>query len=547
MEFTTQTSRPAGLKRTLLWGAMAAIVYSTAANSSFAQPPVRTASRARYVDDLVKRLMDSETDRRAILDSTVPDYTYDSAASARMTSPTREMVQVRRYLDDFADESSNLTAALDVERDRLPAVRQYFSESLKIRASAYLLSQRADKVYDHRSLIRDYSTIDQDFRLLSYNLRQVRGLSRNVAQPVIRMEQLDKSISELLQIKPQIDRQTLLQKSAALESSLRHLLDEIEIELDQSVDTRQLMLDGRRVHQQSQHVSHTIADRADHATVVSEYQQFLTLWSAYEKRLRPHQNRYLERSLRRIDTTNHDIKELLWIPHTVDRSELLHLTSTLKRDVDTFFERAPLKLLITLKNTQQVLAVADEFYGVCEYFTQNVESGSNHADMVDAFRYVDDSWKGFHATFDSLQSQKAHLVLKDIEAGIRSLREELKINDRFDRKAAVELAAAVDNLARHLSDDVDRWTAGRNTQLAQVARRDTSRFAAEARKLHSNAVNGGNVGQLAQECEALFSNWGQLHTYIPQAPEKDREHLQRVSARLTPYLVDLRTMLAAYQ
>ena len=361
------------------------------------------------------------------------------------------------------------------------------------------------------------------------------------------MEKLDKSLSDLLSVAPQIDRETLIQKTASLGSSLQHLLDDIEIELERSTDRSQLLIDGRRIHQQATHVGSTITDKADRATVLEEYQQFLTSWTPFEARLRPIQNRYIERSLRRIDTVNHDIKELLWIPHEVDRTELLHQTNTLKRNVDSFFERAPLKLLITLKDTNNVLPVSDEFYGICEHFTDCVEDKQTHDELVEAFRFVETSWTDFQATFNPLESQKAHLVLKDIEDGIRSLREELKITDSFDRKAAVELAAAVDNLAQHLTADVNRWIGNTDTELGRQARKDTAAFSAAARQLHTDAVGGGNVAKLTQDCESLFNQWGQLHSYIPRADKEDREHLQRVSSRMTPYLVDLRTMLAAYQ
>ncbi len=509
----------------------------------------RNESRRFNTDDLINRLIGSQGESRDIQDRTRRFHNNSNTGGIGIQATEisqRDLRRARQLLSDFARESSTLTNAIDDERYRIPAVRPYFSDALKIRARAFYVSQQADKTENARQLSQDFSEVDQDFRLLSSRLRQVRGLSRKVATPVIAMERLDKEITDLLKIRPQLDYSKLSRQSAILSTGFRSLLEDIEFEMPRSSERTQLLIDGRRLYQQAEYLSSTTLDRSSHENISREYKSFEKMWKPYDARLRRVNNRYVERTVRRINQADRDVRELLWLPHQVDRTELLYLTKALMKDVDEFFDRAPLKMLINLPNTSSVLADSSEFYGVCENFEANVIGGENQVDLIDDFSYIEESFRTFSTTFHNVKSQKAETVLHDIESRIQSLRSELKVqDDYFDKNAALQLAAAIDNLASRMNTDVDRWIGNSNSATARQARRDSTAFVEAARRLHLDINNDANVSDISRQADRLFEMWGTLHTYIPKADGQTRLAMQRTSARMTPYLVDLQTMLGS--
>ncbi len=507
----------------------------------------RNKNRKFGTDDLVNQLRDSQSDYREL--RTRERRHFDGGRNrginpAKLSS--RDLRSLRLLLSDFADQSSVLTRAIDDERRRVPSVRAYFSDALKIRARAYYASQQAEKTESPYQIAQDYREVDQDFRLLSSGLRQVRGLSRAVSRPVIAMEKIDKEITGMLKIRPQLNYVKLSRQCASLSAGFRNLLEDIKFELPRSTNRTELLSDGRRLSQQAEYLASIASDRASHADVSREYKRFSDLWKPYSNRLRNVNNRYVERNARRINQSNRDVRELLWLPHQVDRTQLVHLTKMLMKDVDEFFTRAPLKLLINLPRRSSVLTDSSEFYKVCENFVKNVNAGDKNEDLIEDFNDIENSFRLFHETFHEVKSQKAHTVMSEVASRIQSLRRELKVQDGyFDRNEALELAAAIDNLASRMNSDVDRWIGRSDSAIARQARRDSTDFVKASHTLNLDIERGKSIAKISDQADHLFELWGTLHKYIPRADEETRFAMQRTSARLTPYLVDLQTMLGS--
>ncbi len=525
---------------------------ATPAPSSAQLPPSRSnTDRRELVDDLLKSLIESELDRREIRDDRT--FTRDNDPSRRISptprvvnSPTQQMLQARRLLQDVSAEADRLTARLNADVRRVPEIRPYMTDMLKQRARVAVLAQRAQQVNDHEEIRPDLQNLDRDWRVLAYRLQRIRGIDPQILASIDRINSYAKTVASAYEMQPQIKYQELLQQTSALAMVLNNLMDDIEIEVRDPEQRTQLLLTGRRIEQQSRQVVDMVANREQYDRVVSQYKSFQNMWYPYATRLRPIENRYLERGVRRIQEVDNTIHELLWLPQEMDRQQLLHLTNVLKKDVDNFFLRAPLKLLIELPDSELVISTANEFYGVCDNFVDLVNHGESEAGVQDAYQYISEAWEHFNLVFGRLSSPAAHQVLNDIERSILALREALQIREGFNNRDAVELAASLENLAFQLDRNMQSWLNARREVFRAEALRESSDFVANCHKLHAALATQAPQTQVRQNVTQLYESWRRLYDYASRCTTAERHDLRNVSAQITPVLVELQTLVGNY-
>lgn len=503
-------------------------------------------TRAR-VDDITRSLIE---------DQLRDDHRYNTRPRVDVNprvinSPTREMIAARRVLSSVTRSADSLATYLNQDMRRVSGVRPYFDDLLRLRARVSLLNQRAQQLNDHELIREDLKALDRDWRLLSYRLAQIRGLSNNTIAEIREINNAAKTLGRDFEIDPQLDRQELLVQISALSHNLHNLLEDIEVELPRSQQKTQFLLAGRRIEQQAIQVAHVLRGHSGYREVISEYNEFQRLWYPFASQLRPLNNRYLERSVSRISLVDNDMHDLLWMPHRLDRERLLHLTSVLKRDVDDFFVRAPLKLLVDLPQSDQVLSVADQFYGVCEHFTDVVQRNEDKNELVDAYHYIEDGWRSFASVFRPLRSQAAQQVLSEIEHDITNLGQALQIqgggsSTGYDYVTLVQTAAALDNHAQHLETDIGAWLSRSRESFRAQALRDTAQFSATCRRVHEMLTIRATRQELEREVHNLTRDWANTYEWIARCNTNDKPHLLRLAAQISPAVVEIRTQVTPY-
>ena len=94
----------------------------------------------------------------------------------------------------------------------------------------------------------------------------------------------------------------------------------------------------------------------DPAAVLGEFQEYMQLWRPLAQEIRSADSgRLLERTVMRINRSNRQISMLLRAPTQNDNSNLGYMMEGLKRDIDDYFTRAPLKLLMELPESRTAL------------------------------------------------------------------------------------------------------------------------------------------------------------------------------------------------
>ncbi len=520
-------------------------------------PRYRKDGGQENVDDLVRTLIDNDVQNRSQLQNNSyynplqpttlpPGY----SPNPNLTNPTREMLAARNVLANVSRDADQLAILLGDDLQRVPGVRPYLDDVLRLRGRVALLAQRSQQLNDHQAILPDLQELDRTWRLLSYRLSQLRGLNPRTITQIQQLNTYAKQLGHAFEIAPQLDRQNLLRATAELAADLHNLMGDIEIEVPRSQQQIDLLLRGRRIEQQARLVANTVADTGDYQTVIGQYREFQRVWQPYATDLRPLNNRYLERGVRRVNDVDNSIHELLWMPKQIDADKLLYLSSVLKRDVDDFFVRAPLKLMIKLPNSDQVLTVSDEFYGVCENFTDIAQRGGDPQQMVDAYRYIEDSWRAFSGLFQHLESQAAQQVLLEIGNDITTMGQALQVqgggnnNGGYNQHNVVEIAASLDNLARHLENDIGQWLSVRTVNYRDNALHDAAQFRQSCQRIHEMlTLPTSDPREVAREADQLTRDWKFVYEDIQRCNTAEKPHLQRAASQISPQVVELRTLL----
>ena len=499
--------------------------------------PTRRVSRRTDIDELHEYLLESESGTQ--FHRTHP---ADFGSGGKPDFDQVSVSRVQQLLESVAREANELARILNDQSRPVPSLRRYLSDIFKLRARSSVVAQELSRVRDIERIYPSLQNLDRDWQQLSHNLHQVRGLSTAVRDSIARLDELDQSLSEEINIESHLDRREVVAQSAALASDVRSLVEDIELELGNGSASRDILIEGRKAQQQASHVAY-VAAWGGQNEIVDEYGRFSAIWRQLSRRLYNVNNRYIERGVRRVERTDGLIRELLLLPHESDRAHLARQTDILMRDVDEFFARTPLKLLVQLDRREYALATAEEFHGMCQNFKDLVNRNEADAELADGYHYVENSGMEFLTAFRSLRSSSGQIVLREIENGIDSLRDEMNDHDSFDRREAVDLAAAIENLGDHLAQDLEDWVRRQRPSWGNAAVREANQFVDQAHNLHSNLQPDRPRQMIQSDVVALKNTWRNLSNHLRLRNPSDRDHIELLRYRITPKLVDLMTIL----
>lgn len=514
------------------WTAPAAAAVLSA-SAAFAQAPAPSGFQSELYDAL--RGTDGFGETRP--------SPFDRGIDAAAIPNNVDIAGIRRGLESATRDAIALYDSLNAQVRYVPAIRQHLPDVLNLRARAESLSRRINNVEDLRRALPDLRTLDSDWRAVSYYLKQLR-LDRTSSDLIARIDATDDALGKALQIGPSVDYQALVQKTSALRTSIDRLIEDIDYEFGRTPEGRKLILEGQRVQQHAAHLSDTAFQQDTYEHLKADFALYQQAWTPFVANLRTLNSRYVDRDVQQVAQVEREVSGLLWMEQTLDRQQLIYMTDQLTRDVDDFFSRAPLKILIKLPEARMALSTADEFYGVFENFADCVNRGENQAELQDAFSYIDGAWKNFSRVYGPLNSTDAKSVLNAIEKDITELRAALLIQEGFNRTKAAEIAAFVENLAGYLERDTRSWLAKARPSDAAAIQRDVTDFRYKSRELHESLINGAKLADVRVMNDALFENWRRVYNHIIKCQTSERPSLAATSSQTTPALVELRTLLA---
>ncbi|QDT94385.1 hypothetical protein Pan161_60810 [Gimesia algae] len=493
---------------------------------------------SKLVNDLLRLLEKSELATR--------DREYKPSGlylppAPQLNSSRININEVRKTLDEFSKDSSALALSLNRVMYQVPGVREYVADVLKVRARASILVDRVNRTSDLNQIAAEYGEIDQLWRVVSLQLENVRGLDRESQSLIARMNLADRKLGDLLQTGPQLKRTELLTQTSALSNALGILVEDIEIELSREPQKFELVRAGQEVEQRMIQVSNLIIDRQSYDVIKREYLAFRDSWNSFATRLRPYHNRILSRGIQRVVQQDRSIQELLWLPQDgANMQEIAHLTEALKRDVDEFYRRATLRLLISLPPANYI-ATSDEFYGTVENLIDTVNHNESTNNLITSFSYIEQSWKDFSAMFHTVESPAALQLLDKVDNSINTLRISLRIEQPSESIDLAKLIVALETQSTQLSVIAEQWLATESPSFRQSTQNSIRDFSNTAHELHRLILmQPASTALVRSKSSELFESWFQVHDKISRCETREKYQLQETAVRITQMLMDLR-------
>ncbi|MFK7820202.1 MAG: hypothetical protein AB8G99_15885, partial [Planctomycetaceae bacterium] len=524
-----------GTQRTVRLVTMAGYMAAVFAIAAQAQTQRSTRRIARRdTDDLSRFLI--ETEKRDVNESIF----YDQSPNF---DPSRiNAAAVSSLLDRFAAGANRLYQQIDVESQYSPRLRSVLADTLKVRARATLLAQDAKTTRDLNNIAIGVRELDSDWRLLSHNIRRLPTPPRTVTELVAALDRTNVEIEKTFKIEPQIDRRELLTQVMAMSADFDNLIDDITLEMGTTVEARELVRGVRSIRTQSQYAADLIAERGTYQRIVEAYQRAETDWKPIAERLTRVRNRYIDRSVRRIVSAGNSLKELLWLENNADISELIATANAMRANVDEFFKRTPLLLIVKLQDPEFALRAANHFYDACDVYTEQVQGSADIDTLMEVFKDLEVTGQDFMQTFAPLPSRQGQLVLADISRDLRSLQEMASSHyggDGFNMIAATDVAAELETLADHIDYDLRAWLRNRTDANTRAALALSARFKTETSELYQSIVSRRPREEIRRQTANAYEDWRKISQILRRVPEEDRDHMASISAKLTNAFLDL--------
>jgi len=462
------------------------------------------------------------------------------------TRPGNQTQTFRTQISQFSQEASRLFDALATDVYQNLSLKTHLNSTLEVQAQATVLTQLSDRGTDWTMLRNEFQTLDRDWRLLSYRLKATSGLSNAARTSVNRLDELDKQLCTLFDVSPQIDQREFLRLTDSLQNDLRNLLDDISIELGRTQQARELLVQARLIEQQVRFMASAVDVQRSREAALSEFKKFHDLWGPFASQLWPLQNRYIERSLQRIEQTDRELHELLWLEVAIDNRQLTRLTETLTNDIDRLFKATTLAELMKLKDRDVIIRVSPDLASANTRLSQSIKENRPMQQLQTEFRNMEQKWRQLEAAYRACSESEILRMIKTTDMTISSMQDALQLKSTFDRNRAMQLLASLENFGEHLQErfSADVLTNTRyNRRFSIQGLHTCQQFTAFARNIHYDLSEGATPDELRARCDTLVRGWNYLNDeYIHKLEGSERERLTRLGSQITPLIVQLQTM-----
>ena len=449
---------------------------------------------------------------------------------------------IRQSLSSASRDAHTLYHELRAQEAGVPGLLQYTGNLLRLQVNAESLAERITNRRELERHLADLQQLDAQWRQLSYDLGLLPGLDRQSLALIRQLDQTSDQITARLKIGQSVDYRDLVMKTSGLASAVDRLIQDLDYVVGRTSEGRQLITQGQTVKQQAAHVAGGAFQRFEHDHLVSDFKLFQDSWSSYLNKLRRLRDPLIDKDVQNINAFEREVSSLLRMEQTLDRSQLIYLVGQLTRDVDAFFSKAPLKMLMRLPDADRALSTADAFYGNFENFVDVANRGANRADLQYTFAFIDEAWQDFARVYRPLQSAEAQQVLSAIEKDVTVLREALLIQEDVNRRKASELASKVATLAMFIERDTENWLRKARVPNASHIQQEVARYRESADDLHAAISGGASLREIRQLCDATFDGWRRVYEHIINCRTSERASLAASSSQTTPALIELRTV-----
>ena len=511
----------------------------TTSSSVMAQPPTRIGDNSTNFNDFNQLLQNGSRSNQL----------HQRATGASATTVDLTKVDTRvlsNLMRETVSESEKLYRSLERDYQRNPEVRSLLRELVTQRARAARLTSDMQAGASLEQLLPDMQKLDSDWHYLTNQMSQTRQLSRTTVDSQERISRLQRQLEKLFEMEPQLDRRALLVELSSLDSAMRNLVHELETDFSSGIDFSSLIIDARKLDRQAYRVQELVLDQRQYHEVVAGYNRFNQMWTDLRPQMQKVQNRYIDRTIRDIMMLDDRLHDLLWIEQQTSREDLKQIAGSLMRDVDEFYARLNLKLMLNFKDVNSILEEADDFYDTVKNFNDSANANASSQQLLRDYRAVEEHGNKFVRAFTPLKSRTGQVVLREIEDGIVGLRNELNLSgtvSTIDTRRLIPIAATLETLADELSLDVGQWLNRERPSYASKVMDNMQRFVQRSSRLHSQMQYRPTAQELQREMSDLVQEWRNVYEDLGKCRTEHRSQLIRLSSEISEAIFELRTPL----
>lgn len=511
----------------------------TTTSSVMAQPPTRIGDNSTNFNDFNQLLQNGSR-------SNFPNQRNQGPSGTTVDLTKVDARVLANLMRETVSESEKLYRSLERDYQRNPEVRSLLRELVTQRARAARLTSDMQAGASLERLLPDMQKLDSDWHYLSNQMSQTRQLSRTTVDSQERIDRLQRQLEKLFEMEPQLDRRALLVELSALDSAMKNLVQELETDFSSGVNFSDLIIDARKLDRQAYRVQELVLDQHQYHDVVAGYNRFSQMWTALRPKMQMVQNRYIDRTIRDIMMVDDRLHDLLWIEQQTSRDDLKQIAGSLMRDVDEFYARLNLKLMLNFKDVNSILEEADNFYGTVKNFNDSANANASSQQLLRDYQVVEEYGNKFVRAFAPLKSRTGQVVLREIEDGIVGLRNELNLSgtvSTIDTRRLIPIAATLETLADELSLDVGQWLNRERPTYAGEVLDNVQRFVQRSSRLHSQMQYRPTSQELQREMSDLVQEWRNVYEDLGKCRTEHRSRLIRLSSEISEAIFELRTPL----
>ena len=499
--------------------------------------------RRQFVEDLLKGLIESQLDKTG-------DSNHDhDHGQARPTQPRPvqvppEVKAAREELGHIGGSINALVQVLQQEAYSSPGYRQPLAEAMHVKALTDALYRNSASFGDIRMMRDGYAEVDQLWRSLSHRLKQARGVNRRVLAAVDEVESHSTEMAQVIGLAPQIDRTELVRLTSTMAAEFRHLLEDVNYELNRHPKRNQMLVTGRDLMTRVRE-STALIDRGDYDSIVASWQAGQAGWRGYAAELRRLGNDRIRRGVNRVEQTGRQINAALWLPVPLDRDYVNNIVSSLENDVEHICEAVTLKDLMACKDPNGYLGTIREFQGSCQNFSQSIGRANAVEDLVWDYRMFSVAWNDIVSRSAGFTNPEVQRHLRTGSDSVAMLEQTFGAGLELSRSEIQQIVAEMGDLCNQTVVLVNRNIGGAahySPQMRNDIRREVIGLQASVHNLHNNYVSRQSDQVARKDLETTIGHWNRLKPLMNTCRDADKRAFRAIRGELEPLFVKMQVV-----
>ncbi|KAA5545138.1 hypothetical protein FYK55_05535 [Roseiconus nitratireducens] len=445
----------------------------------------------------------------------------DSDARRNIQVGSGQAAEYARQLTEFDRQFDALLASLRQQAARNGDLRRVLPAAYEVSATVDSLIDRLDGLRSLSVIESAHRSLDQRYRQLSFQIRSLSGLDRELNDRVRRCDRACSEMSRLFGMRPQFDRAALRDVMVTASTYMQALLDDLELASLDRGRVRSLQHEGRLLRQQLIDASGRL-DTMSYEDCVSRFTDFVARWGSYRRQIDALRDPHLDRRLDRISDCGDQTYALLWMPPPGSNNDVAVLAGRIHDNVQSISRSLTFLAMSQLPADQQrqLTSALRELVNLADDLQRRSQQGEPDRVLRERFTDFDRIWSQTRPILADVRSLPRDLV-SQTDRNCQQLRDRLQLDGGYQPSHQWTQWLAIAASLESNSESLRKTLEGYARSMEPASYRDTTLNAArdfhrEAREIHElisrieQRGDRGETEQLRQRTQSMLDAWTRL-------------------------------------